>query len=413
MKNADFTDLEDFLQPIPPSEGDNPTNECGKYLKYEYIYDQIKEARREDDPRLTQGIWQIEPKKAAWGDVRKLCESALKNQTKDLQIAMWWLEAMTVLEGFDGLNKGIILLNALCERFWDNIWPSIDSQTGDLTARVAPFFFLSEKISDRIILIPLVCPEDRVSDSFSLSDWITMRHSMHMKDNDADSVLKNFRKSVSVTPLTFFKDLDTCINCISENLRKLDDTLSNFCKENAPSFRHIYEHINDIRQINEKHVGDRAKLEAAEVAQRRQAAAEAAERQRQREQSEYVTINDDLLGDAVSNEDDQSQSPTIEHAYEVLQNIAVFLQKEQPQSPSYILIKIAGEIGKKSFQELMEINSKNGTSIMGTISELYNNVLKIPDQKNFETQREDQEPISFIPNAGSRGGGGIPPGFEF
>ena len=135
------TNVEELLQPIPSISDEKSASNCGKYLKYDYIYDQIKEFRREDDPRLTQGVWLIEPKKASWNDVRKVCETALKTQTKDLQIAVWWMEAMISMYGFSGLNQGIELLYGLCDRYWNNIWPAIDIQNNDLTARMAPFYF--------------------------------------------------------------------------------------------------------------------------------------------------------------------------------------------------------------------------------------------------------------------------------
>ncbi|MDR1561124.1 MAG: type VI secretion system ImpA family N-terminal domain-containing protein, partial [Holosporaceae bacterium] len=139
-----------FLVPI------SLDNECGEYLKYDYIYDQIKEHRREDDSRLSQGVWQIEPKKANWEEVKRICSELLITKTKDLQIAMWLLEAMTVLDGFQGLNQGILLISLLCERFWDNIYPQIDLENKSVSHRFPPFYFFADKIPERIVMIPLV-----------------------------------------------------------------------------------------------------------------------------------------------------------------------------------------------------------------------------------------------------------------
>ncbi|KAB2831846.1 MAG: type VI secretion system protein TssA, partial [Caedimonadaceae bacterium] len=60
---------------------------CGKYLRYTEVYDQIREARREEDDKLPQGIWKIDIKRADWEKVSQLCQTALIHQTKDLQIA--------------------------------------------------------------------------------------------------------------------------------------------------------------------------------------------------------------------------------------------------------------------------------------------------------------------------------------
>ena len=54
----------------------------GDNLYYDPVYDQIKEARREDDPTLSQGVWEFDLKKADWAVVENLCSRALITQTK-------------------------------------------------------------------------------------------------------------------------------------------------------------------------------------------------------------------------------------------------------------------------------------------------------------------------------------------
>ena len=61
---------EDLLKPIA---GDNP---AGKSLRYDPVYDKIKEARREEDD-APQGDWQRERKVADWGVVIKLAGDSI------------------------------------------------------------------------------------------------------------------------------------------------------------------------------------------------------------------------------------------------------------------------------------------------------------------------------------------------
>ena len=82
--------VEDYLSPISEEKP------CGDNLRYDYVYDQIQEYRREDDSELSQGIWQTELKKANWGEVSKLCDGLLRTKTKDIQIAVWLTEAWTM-----------------------------------------------------------------------------------------------------------------------------------------------------------------------------------------------------------------------------------------------------------------------------------------------------------------------------
>src|SRR5512143_109315 len=97
-------DLEKILAPIP---GDNP---AGEDLRYGPIYDDIKEARRADDD-LPLGKWERERKKAEWDKVISLSVAALGDKTKDLQIAAWLMEALTITEGFAGVAVGLKVLN--------------------------------------------------------------------------------------------------------------------------------------------------------------------------------------------------------------------------------------------------------------------------------------------------------------
>lgn len=374
MRNID---INDFLQPIPNNENEKDVGECGKYLKYDYIYDQIKELRREDDPRLSQGVWLIEPKKADWNNVEKVCESTLKNKTKDLQIAAWWLEAETAMYGLAGLNQGIMLLHALCEKYWDNIWPAIDSN-GDVTARMAPFYFFAEKVSDKILLIPLTFPQDGISEVFSLSDLVTARHNLRIK-NSSGITLRDFQKSVATTPVDFLAEIDVEVNNALENLKKLEDFLNEHCEKDAPSFRVIYEHINDIKQVNTKNLAERKKQVEEEANKRKEQLA-----------AELAAGNDTEEENTIKEEaNDNNAAPTIEQAYNALDEIAAFLEKEQPQSPSSALIKIASAIGKKTFQELLEVNTQHGATLMGTISELYRILKK--DSKNVANQETQQK----------------------
>src|SRR5215813_8833812 len=97
-------DAQNLLQPIP---GANP---AGESLRYRGTYDLIADARREDDPSLSQGIYKSTLKRADWATVEAICIEALTNRTKDLQLASWLLEAWLHLHGFAGVTNGLRLL---------------------------------------------------------------------------------------------------------------------------------------------------------------------------------------------------------------------------------------------------------------------------------------------------------------
>ncbi len=143
-------DIEPLLKPI---SGASPS---GEWLKFDPLYDQIKEARKEDEHTGDQGVWETKQKKADWPAVRRLCSDALKKQTKDLWIGVWLLEAWTVLESYDGLKAGLDLLNRLCADFWDNVYPEIEDD--DVEYRVSPISWLGEKYVVKLKSMPLTSP---------------------------------------------------------------------------------------------------------------------------------------------------------------------------------------------------------------------------------------------------------------
>ncbi|MDR0753621.1 MAG: type VI secretion system protein TssA [Holosporaceae bacterium] len=341
------TDLSKFLTPI------SHANRCGEYLKYDYVYDQIKELRREDDVRLSQGVWQVEPKKANWPEINRICSNLLQEKTKDLQIAMWLLESWIVTNKIEGFQQGIKLLLALCENFWDDIHPQIDWENHNFISRLSPFYFFADKIQEKLVLIPLTESTDGLSTSYSLSDWMAAQHNLQTKNSKGLS-FKQLRKSVLSTDIKFFQTLQTDLESSMENLRTLYDFITQKCDNDAPSFKNVFDCLEEIKRITLKNLQDKTSQMQVE--------------------REVISRKQDVIEMIDKNppqETPPSTNATIAQAYATLDDVANFLEKAQPQSPASSLIKIASTIGKKNFTELLEINANSGASIMTMISELY------------------------------------------
>src|SRR5688572_11154295 len=108
---------------VQPIIGTNPS---GEYLRNDLVYQDLQEARRQDDV-APMGEWERPLKKADWHTVYTIATDALANRTKDLQIAAWLTEALCHLEGWIGLQHGLELIAALVDRFWDTVHPPLDS----------------------------------------------------------------------------------------------------------------------------------------------------------------------------------------------------------------------------------------------------------------------------------------------
>jgi len=155
-----MTQTTDLLEAIP---GDDI---CGSDLSYSNEFDDIREARRHDDPSLDQGEWETERKTANWPKVRELTESLLRERSKDLQVAAWYTEAMTRLQGFAGLTAGLQVLDGLISDFWEFCYPSYDPN--DLEERASKFEWINRQLPLVVREIPLT---DRGSGGYSWLKW--------------------------------------------------------------------------------------------------------------------------------------------------------------------------------------------------------------------------------------------------
>ncbi|MGB0063087.1 MAG: type VI secretion system protein TssA, partial [Terracidiphilus sp.] len=185
-----------------PIAGENP---CGEWLRYEGTYDRIREARREDDPGLPQGVWQTELKRADWGAVEFLCSTALAERSKDLQLAAWLLEAWIQLDGFEGAARGLELIGRLCASFWDGMYPTLSEE---LEARLAPIRWINERLSRRLRLLRVTQPEMSGIASYSLADWEqAMRNSEKTANgiNGTAVTMAKFEQSAHLTPLDWLE----------------------------------------------------------------------------------------------------------------------------------------------------------------------------------------------------------------
>lgn len=148
-------DLEALLAPIA---GDSPV---GVDLRDDFSpqspYYRLRDARAE--ARAAERIADADPDaeptlQPQWRTIRELATKALTEQTKDLEIAAWYTEALVRSDGLPGLAAGARLLAGLSAAFWDdNILPVPDED--GIATRVAPVTGLNGEGSDGTLIQPL------------------------------------------------------------------------------------------------------------------------------------------------------------------------------------------------------------------------------------------------------------------
>lgn len=168
------SELESLLHPI---REDLPT---GPPIRFDPIFDRLREARREDDPGLPMGVWEQPLKRADWARIEALCKMTLSGYAKDLQIAAWLTEAWMRQHGFEGLLRGLLLVEGLLVRYWDTVHPQVD-EDGDPGLRAAPLEWMNSSLATAITIhVPVLGQSGEQLGGFSLADWERMA-------NDASS----------------------------------------------------------------------------------------------------------------------------------------------------------------------------------------------------------------------------------
>jgi len=166
MKAAhlDRIDPDSLGAPLP---GSAP---AGAWLRYDPVYDRIKQARTAEADYLPQGIWQREVKRADWETAAELAHDALESRTKDLQFAAWLTEALTHLHGVAGMATGFRVIERLASQLWDVLYPELDPEDGD-EPRLMVLAWLDRVLPEGLDEMQITAPSTRLVEPFTLRAW--------------------------------------------------------------------------------------------------------------------------------------------------------------------------------------------------------------------------------------------------
>jgi type VI secretion system protein ImpA len=171
MTTGDRTlDVEALLAPIPGPSA------AGRDVRYSGEYDKIKAARRlADDRQQGRAVSgdaddNLSPEERAaaarplWTAVTALASEALTSQSKDIQIAVWLLEAETHGNGFRGASSGLELLTSLLETYWQSLFPPIEIDDEDpLALRAGVIESINQRLPSILAGLPLIANSHKYS----------------------------------------------------------------------------------------------------------------------------------------------------------------------------------------------------------------------------------------------------------
>ncbi|MHB0955505.1 MAG: type VI secretion system protein TssA [Pirellulaceae bacterium] len=347
MSSACVIDLDTLLARIA---GDNP---CGVPLRWEPVYDQIKNARTSEEDVLggeTGGAEEVN-----WGEVARLAIGALTERSKDLMIAAWLTEALLASYGFAGVRDGLRLLHGLLTHYWDEVFPLPDA--GDLEPRVAPLVWLMDadrgaRLPNRLREIPFF-PDSKTS--FSWIYWKS-RYTPPKGDDESDDGFAR-RKAEAEERQRLFEEASSSasleyVTTLCEDIHEVKTALSDLDAVVSARFGDLAPGVTAFRQA----------LEECEVLVRRIV------RDKGGRAGGPVEMQEETAGVTDAGKDGQPANTASgpitsrEDAFRRLAEVASYLRRAEPQSPVPLLIDRAISWGRMPFDQLLREMIKDAGS---------------------------------------------------
>lgn len=240
--------LSTLLAPISP---DQP---AGEDLGYSSLFDQIREARRADDPTLSQGEWGQQLKTADWNKVINLCEQGLSAQSKDLQLAVWYGEALVKTRGFVGAQLALQTIDGLLEQYWESGYPEYDPD--DLDERVGKLEWCNTQLGMALREVPLTHPQHG---GYNWQQWQESRdvENLGLKDYQAKEAAiaegklagDVFDKSVNASGPTWFAQLHQELEAAQNAYQALDQRIDERFGYAAPSLAELRGALSACQEV--------------------------------------------------------------------------------------------------------------------------------------------------------------------
>jgi len=192
----------------------------------------------------------------SYEDVVELATEILENQSKDLTIAIWLVEALLSLEGFEGLASGLNLVHGLMDGFWDHLYPE------EIEDRAFALEFAGEGFTsreDKFEPIKFVPITDWGHNTHHFEEWKGLRKDSFAgaegggkqakKKGEAEEdprapTAANFESGFAETPKARYKQWRAELSSCSEAIASIEELVKDRFKEQKgpkPSFGKLKE----------------------------------------------------------------------------------------------------------------------------------------------------------------------------
>lgn len=347
-------------------------NPAGENIRYTTIYDDLKEQRREEDENLPQGIWKRAFKKADWAMAEKICINILTTQSKDLQILCWLIEARSRLSPLGHLPESFQMLGAFCKKFWDTAFPQIEEDES-CDERVALFDWISTKLCENMYKTLVTDPSTLGEPGFTFEDWSHGKRLLQLKAGQEKKKTSSkldethlspekLSHSQSLTPNQFYENLLNTVDLALKALQDCEAVINQKLQGQEVSFYLVRDQLSDLNNIAQGVLSKRTPKEDSATSSPPPLSNSAPEpppkeapiSKAQDQPAPTVNPVKSKKADTVSQPSKASPTLTREFAYAQLNKIADFLEKQEPQSLTPLLVRKAANWEKLSLTKVME-----------------------------------------------------------
>ncbi len=316
-------DLEILVLPI--SE-DFP---CGSDIRlnssFDSLYIQLKEARFL--AKTSERESKNESPRTHWSKVHDLSIQILSNQSKDLQVLCWLIEASVRLDGFEGLHSSFQLTRLLLEKYWDTLYPEKDEDGYE--ARLMPFVGLNGESTEGALIFPLLSiplTQGKSVNSFATWQCLTLQNAK-IDPKDALDITTSIKETSQDVFVALFSTLTSCL----QEVGAVDLLFTSFCGHESPSFNEIKKTIETCLSC--------LKIIAPNVVNQEHA---------------QTSCSENAESSGISHRLNNTDQPfDRESAFQNLLEISTFFQRTEPHSPLPYLLRKAVRWGKMPLTDLL------------------------------------------------------------
>ena len=240
------TNIDTLIAPI-----DGSHHGVGEDLIFDPRIDAIVAARQEDDPLLAQGNWVTELKVADWNFVKNQCAELMSHTSKDMKLALWYVDALSHTDHLAGISQGLSLLQTLNDDYWLTMYPPLDGEEESMDIRAGLLSWFVKALTDDIKQLSLA---DTKVESYNYNYYLTARDHDKQRQQNPDSetsnqlTLSDYNHAIKNSNETWQKTLMSNLNKVTEQWQALTDQLNDLMGMDAPVFAPVTDLLMALKQ---------------------------------------------------------------------------------------------------------------------------------------------------------------------